>query len=222
MRGIGFNSKAFQVPSSQTRLYLMGTRHEFCPLGLKHDVSRAIRMEVKANAIAGKLNRSNAESLDTQNMHIKQQGLKESRLTNPTNIKTLSMAKYSQNIKTTMAIEIVNKKYPFYSHYLKQANTSGTLKMCCGDNTHLIYARINVSQNEEKSAAWMSKMRANAGYLHKSETHTLKASSIRTNKFELNGWTGSMRTLLGNTRQSPSVNSSDTLSMKQATKSFMQ
>jgi hypothetical protein len=40
MRGIGFNS----------RLYLMGTRHEFCPLGLMHDVSQAIKMEVKADA----------------------------------------------------------------------------------------------------------------------------------------------------------------------------
>jgi hypothetical protein len=71
MRGIGFNSKAFQVPASQTRLYLMGTRHEFCPLGLMHDVSRAIKMEVKADAIAGKLNHADAEAFDTQSMHIK-------------------------------------------------------------------------------------------------------------------------------------------------------
>jgi hypothetical protein len=46
--------------------------------------------------------------------------------------------------------------------------------MCCRDNTYLIHAPINVSQNEEKSASWMSKMKANAAYHHKSEMHTLK------------------------------------------------
>ena len=217
MRGIGFNSKAFQVSASQTRLYLMGTRHEFCPLGLMYDVSQAIKMEVKADAIAGKLNRADAEALDTQSMHIKRQGLKESKLSNPTNIKNLGMTKYSQNLKATMSNELANKNYPFYSHYLKRANTSGTLKMCCGDNTHLIHAPTNVSQNEEKSASWMSKMKANAAYLHKSEVHTLKGiinpdKQVRAQWMdgELNGWTASAIHPPGNTRQSRSGRSSNT------------
>lgn len=46
MRGIGFNSKAIQVPASQTKHFLMGTRHKFCPLGLKHNVARAIKMDI--------------------------------------------------------------------------------------------------------------------------------------------------------------------------------
>lgn len=174
MRGMGFNSKAFQVPASQTRLYLMGTRHEFCPAGLKHDLVRALKMEVKADAIAGKLNRADAEALDMQSIHIKKQGLKESRLTDPINARNLGMSRYSQTVKATMGIELANKHYPFFHHYLKRADTSGTLRLCCGENTRLIHAPINPGQSEEKSASWMSKMRANASYLHKSKQDTLR------------------------------------------------
>ena len=174
MRGIRFTPKAFQVPASQTSLYIMGTRHEFCPAGLKRDLARAIKMEVKADAIQGKLNRADAEALDMQNMHVKKQGLRESKLINPTNVKNLNLSKYSQSIKATMAIELANKNYPFFKHYLQQADTSGTLKLCCGDDARLILQPINPSQSEERSAKWMSKMKANAAYLHQTECHTLK------------------------------------------------
>jgi hypothetical protein len=136
------------------------------------------------------LNRADAELIEIQNMHIKRQGVKESHLTDPVNIRNLSMTKYSQNLKATMAIEILPKAYPFYNYYLKRANTSGTLKLCCGDNTRLIASPINASQNEEKSVAWMTKMRAHAGYLHKSKTHTFKGI---TDPDERSTWNGKMR-----------------------------
>jgi hypothetical protein len=131
-------------------------------------------MEVKADAIAGKLNRADAEALDMQSIHIKKQGLKESRLTDPINARNLGMSRYSQTVKATMGIELANKHYPFFHHYLKRADTSGTLRLCCGENTRLIHAPINPGQSEEKSASWMSKMRANASYLHKSKQDTLR------------------------------------------------
>jgi site-specific DNA-cytosine methylase len=135
MRGIGFNSKAFQVPASQTRLYLMGTRHEFCPLGLMHDVSRAIKMEVKADGIAGKLNRADAEALDTQSMHIKRQGLNESKLSNPMNNKNLGMTKYSQSLKATMAIELANNRITHFTVTISNEPTLVVPLRCAAETT---------------------------------------------------------------------------------------
>ena len=174
MRGVRFNLKAFQVPASQTGVYIMGTRHEFCPGGLKRDLARAIKMEMKADAAQGKLNRADAEALDMLNMHVKRQGLRESKLRNPSNVQNYGMSRYSQAVKTTIAVELTNKHAPFFKHYLRQADTSGTLRICCGDNAKLILQPINPSQDEERSSKWMSKMKANATYLHQSEMHTLK------------------------------------------------
>jgi hypothetical protein len=175
MKGIGFNIKGFQCPATVTRHLLMGIRPDFCTEGVLRNVARAIREEIRADAQAGKLSRVDAESADIKSMHVKRQGLRDTKLVNPTNISKYSMNGYAFHLKQSLAVEVPEAKQPFFSHYLRSADNSGSLKAFCGEKTVLVLAPVNpAGMREELSAKWMSKMRANAKYIHNTATVTLK------------------------------------------------
>jgi hypothetical protein len=175
MKGIGFNIKGFQCPATVTRHLLMGIRPDFCTEGVLRNVARAIREEIRADAQSGKLSRVDAESADIKAMHVKRQGLRDTKLVNPTNISKYSMNGYAYQLKQSLAIEVPEPKQPFFDHYLRAADNSGSLKSFCGEKTVLVMAPVNpAGMREELSAKWMSKMRANAKYIHNTSTVTLK------------------------------------------------
>jgi hypothetical protein len=175
MKGINFNIKGFQCPATVTRHLLMGIRPDFCTEGVLRNVARAIREEIRADAQSGKLSRVDAESADIKSMHVKRQGLRDTKLVNPTNISKYNMNGYAFHLKQSLAVEVPEAKQPFFNHYLRAADNSGSLKAFCGERTVLVMAPVNPSgMREELSAKWMSKMRANATYIHNTATVTLK------------------------------------------------
>jgi hypothetical protein len=175
MRGIGFNIKGFQCPATVTRHLIMGVRPDFCTEGVLRNVARSIREEIRADASSGKLSRVDAESVDFKAMHVKRQGLRDTKLVNPTNIAKYCMNGYAFHLKQCLAVEVPEAKVPFFNHYLRAADNSGSLKAFCGERAVLVMAPVNPSgMREDLSAKWMSKMRANAKYIHNTATITLK------------------------------------------------